>query len=384
MECTAHFGAEQKLNVDVVVFGAGPAGCALAIVLARFGRQVALVGSDRSVQVVLGETLPPGANQVLNLLDLDSCLEGGGHLPCNGYESAWGSADVTTRDFIFNRWGTGWQVDRGLFDQTLREQSERAGVQVFCPAKPMSVSEMPEGFKIELNLGGQRKQLQSTFAADCTGRASSTARRFGVCRKLRDRQVAIALLFVRNPGSEEESDFLSSFVESTAEGWWYTARIPGHKRVVIYFTDLDLPQCRRARRMPGFLELLSETRHVALRCAKYSPLEETPRARDASTSRLEHFAGDRWVAAGDAAFSLDPLSSGGMMRALQGGVGAGMAIEGHLRGDHTEISRYDAVMNRAFTEHEVVRRMFYSREERWTQSDFWKRRTHGSETNSNS
>jgi flavin-dependent dehydrogenase len=44
---------------DVVIVGAGPAGAATAITLARFGQRVLLVEEQGSIRVKLGESLPP-------------------------------------------------------------------------------------------------------------------------------------------------------------------------------------------------------------------------------------------------------------------------------------------------------------------------------------
>ena len=64
---------------DVMVIGAGPAGSATAITLARLGRRVLLVDEQTAWRVKLGESLAPSAvgliQHFLGELPIDPVLE---------------------------------------------------------------------------------------------------------------------------------------------------------------------------------------------------------------------------------------------------------------------------------------------------------------------
>src|SRR5213080_892196 len=98
-------------TTGVVVIGGGPAGCACAMTLARNDVPTVLVDRSDGEVMKIGETLPPSARATLEGLGLWGDFLAGGHLPCYSNRSAWGSARVQTRDFIFDPFGPGWHLD---------------------------------------------------------------------------------------------------------------------------------------------------------------------------------------------------------------------------------------------------------------------------------
>ncbi|KAI1379623.1 squalene monooxygenase [Hypoxylon crocopeplum] len=71
---------------DVLIVGAGILGCALAVTLARHGRQVLLIERNlNEPDRIVGELLQPGGVAALSQLGLGFCLEGIGAVPVTGY-----------------------------------------------------------------------------------------------------------------------------------------------------------------------------------------------------------------------------------------------------------------------------------------------------------
>jgi hypothetical protein len=88
---------------------------------------------------------------------------------------------------------------------------------------------------------------------------------------------------------------------------------------VAFLTDADLVDAA-TRTAAGFCERLREARHLRRRLDDRGyRIADRPRAAAAGGSRLERFAGDGWVAAGDEALAFDPLSSQGLLFALARG-----------------------------------------------------------------
>src|SRR5690606_18476108 len=115
---------------------------------------------------------------------------------------------------------------------------------------------------------------------------------------------------------------LEPMVEATPAGWWYSSSIPDGRAIAIYFTDADLREG----------ETLSETWARALMETSLSRSrlgEEArawrPRGIDAGTQSLGGPPALGCVAVGDAALALDPLSSSGLTRAIEGGKMAALA-----------------------------------------------------------
>jgi squalene monooxygenase len=81
---------------DVVVVGAGVAGCAVAISLARQGYEVLLL--ERSLKEpdrIVGELMQPGGIAALEELGLYSCVQGIGAMAVKGYHIYWKGKEVT-------------------------------------------------------------------------------------------------------------------------------------------------------------------------------------------------------------------------------------------------------------------------------------------------
>src|SRR5262249_39615562 len=92
--------------------------------------------------------------------------------------------------------------------------------------------------------------------------------------------------------------------------------------------------------------------------------------------RLDRVAGPGWLAVGDAASAIDPLSGAGIAKSLLGAIAAARAADRGLAGSIAPLAAYAETIRSDF---EGARRMgaaYYGRERRWPASPFWRRR-HG-------
>ena len=63
---------------DVLVIGAGPAGCAAARMLASFGHRVLLIDRPSTGRHSLAESIPPSANRLLVELGMKNAVDAAG------------------------------------------------------------------------------------------------------------------------------------------------------------------------------------------------------------------------------------------------------------------------------------------------------------------
>jgi flavin-dependent dehydrogenase len=77
---------------------------------------------------------------------------------------------------------------------------------------------------------------------------------------------------------------------------------------------------------------------------------------------------------GDAAASFDPLSSQGIVRALESGRRAAAAIHDHFAGDRSALQRCTLALHEQFERYLDARLEYYRREPRWPHAVFWRRR----------
>lgn len=361
---------------EVVIVGGGPAGAAAALALARAGHRPLLIERQGSPAFKIGEALPPAARPLLRDLGVLDRFAGDGHLPCYGNLSAWGSPSLQGADFIYDPNGHGWHLDRPRFDRSLREAAREAGA-LLAAASVRRISPAPEPLRWRLLLqeAGAEREICCRWLIDAAGRRAAVARSRGACRRHDDRLVAFFMVFAAGDAVPEGDRDARTLIEAAPDGWWYTALVPGGRRVIACLTDADLAVPLSLRERRGFLRLLETTQHVreSLRAGGYLPCAG-PTGAPAAGSCLDRFTGEGWLAAGDAALSFDPLSSQGILTALYTGMKAGQALHARLSGDRTALDEY---AERLQTIREAYRRNHahvYAAEARWAHCPFWKRR----------
>ena len=346
-------------DCDVLVVGAGPAGCATAIRTARGGLSTVLLDRPRAARSWAGESLPPGIGNVVRSVFGEGVLSETHHRPAFGTRSVWGSDALVETDFLANPLGGGWLLDRARFDADAREAAATAGVAIVEVRHLGPLSREPPAWRLDIG-GGTR--LSARFLVDATGRSGALLRQLGVGRIAADRQVAILATY-----PDDGDAYCGTTVEAVPEGWWYTTPLPGGRRVLAYLTDEDLWR-HGARDWPA---LLKETLHVG-RCAGRNAMSARPGAYPAGTAQAERLAGENWLAVGDAAASFDPLSSQGLASAIIMGGGAGDAVAHPDR--VSAIEAWAEAYAMLVAEHADLRTHYARLEKRWPDSVFWRRR----------
>jgi 2-polyprenyl-6-methoxyphenol hydroxylase-like FAD-dependent oxidoreductase len=306
----------------------------------------------------VGESLIPSSQQLLRELGAWDRFVADEHLPCYGNASAWGSDELAYTDFIRSPYGHGWHLDRARFDATLRAVAADAGVEIR--------NERWDG------------TTDADWIVDCGGRAAPVARTFGVERTYIDRLIAF---FARFEALDDDS---MTFVESAPDGWFHSALLPGERASRPQSSSVSLDDsspaetasdCGRDVRSPSRVitfftdtpvdlrELVGSSKHI-----RAGVMLEEPQARDARSGRLASFHGERWIAAGDAALSFDPLSSQGIYASQYSGK---KAAETLISG---RFSEYDERMNELWERFLDNRSAMYAQEQRWSGRPFWQAR----------
>lgn len=349
-------------NVDVIVVGGGPAGAAAGAALAARGVTVAIVTTARGNLVRIGETVPPTIMQPLTRLGVHDEFLADGHIAAPGTVVCWGGDEPYETDSITNPYGHGWHLDRPRFDTMLLTAAVRAGAQMHQLASFGTVEHGPEGWNVEV---GERHGVRAPLLVDATGRSARIATRHGATRRREDRLIGLVRF-----GAARTHD-RRTVIEACEQGWWYASVLPGGRAVTAFMTDADLLPTSRVGRQQHWARCLAKSvlvREVMASAA--GPLQL--HAAAAVTAALSVSASRNWVAVGDAARTLDPLSGQGLTAACQSAIRAAEALIDRRRA--SALSAFAADTISAHRRHVWTGLRYYQRENRWPRSPFWARR----------
>jgi flavin-dependent dehydrogenase len=353
-------------SFDVAIIGGGPGGSATAISLRVHAPSlsVILVEASHYDTIRVGETLPPPTRSLLDHLQVWNEFCRLSPREVFGTSALWGSAIPAGNDFFYMPANTGWHVERNSFDAMLATAASERGATLVLGTSLDGVEQSGDCYQLSLSRGAK---LRARFIVDATG-AAVFARRLGARYECLDRLVGIVRFF------EDSADDPGLLVEAFEDGWWYTAGLPDGKRIAACVTDADLAQGLKLGQIDEWQRRLASVPAVAARlqeCKHAGPLV----IRSSASRRLEPAAGERWLAVGDSASRFDPLSSQGILKAMRGGIFASYAIGSSLlRDDDSDLRRYRRYVSEEFKSYCEVRTKYYREEQRWPNSEFWRRR----------
>jgi flavin-dependent dehydrogenase len=362
--------------IDVVILGAGTAGCATALALHAAGiSNIALVEAGASIRTDwIGESLPPDVSGPLNRLGLWDMFQADGHEPCLGSCSAWGGPDLGYNDFLTNVSGSGWHIHRPRFDGLFRRAVSAKGFLVRFGHRLTGADalDLEGGFRLRLRGESGETVLLARHVVDATGPRGAFARYIGSRSVRHDLLVFVTATAALAPGAWSSR---LTVTETVADGWWYAAALPGGYLSLAFATDPEISRARRLDRRAAWLEALAATRHIGPRLAGI-PFGLGPLVvRAVPVSQRERPCGAGWTAVGDAAAVFDPLGSEGIYKALDDGIRAAEVIAASLRHDRDCSADYAAHIAANTQDHLELRRQFYALERQWPDSPFWTKRS---------
>jgi flavin-dependent dehydrogenase len=350
----------KKLTIDVAVIGNGPAGSTVALMLAKSGISVSLISLSSCRKKLFGETVHPNIKYLLVHLGVWKDFLNDEHLQSPGNLSAWGDAQITENNFIFHPNSYGWHLDRSKFNLMLLNAVEKAGVYHFNSKISSIHKHYDRRFSIILKDQSNEMSnlISADFIVDATGRASWFSRRQGIQKNVFDTLCGyVCFLSSRTEG---DSDAMT-LIESAPDGWWYSALLPKYTRVVAFFSDSNLSVARSAKASAGWKKMMHNTEYIKLNIDKYNyHIVSGPHI------------GDNWLAVGDAAATYDPISSRGIITAINDGINASDSIVKRLNGNNQSLEYYNEKMITTFNNYLKKRTYYYKLENRWLESDFWK------------
>ncbi len=340
---------------DCVIIGAGPAGSAAAIEMARAGRDVLVLDRGEFPRFRIGESFLPRTKRAFRRLGvLDKCLALP-HARKVGVEITMGDWRYGPQYFFFRDvFGDGdketFNMARIHLDQMLMESAREAGAEVRTSCAVHGIERMEDG---DVRLVTDSGPVHARWLIDASGQATTIGRERSQ-RRFHSflRNVAYFEHFenVIRPSGRGANCFGLVIAD---EGWFWMIPLDATRTSVGFVasealhTSLDIPADQRLQWAIDRTPVLRERMASAIGPDRNRTISDF-------TYRCDPFSGPGHFLIGDAAAFLDPVWSTGLTLGLLGAEQAAGSVIRMSNGSSpaTERARHNAwttrITNRAF------------------------------------
>ncbi|MEG4407612.1 flavin-dependent monooxygenase QhpG [Microcoleus sp. MON2_D5] len=359
--------ANFPIETEVCVVGGGPAGSSIARRLALLDHDVCLIEQAAFPRPHIGESLPPSIIQVFELLGARALIEAAGFLRSHRARVRWSSTD--------NSWQShpgesGFQVDRGRFDQLLLEAAKEVGVRVLQPARVSRPQRQGQyQWLVPVRSGERHYTIKTRFLVDATGKHSPLSG-----KKQRYSAATLALY-----GYWKNTSFhgAESRVEAGANEWFWGAYLPNGTFNAAVFLDKQRYAQIGGDRQKFYEDILAKT--TLFPDCLQGKLETPVQICDASSYFTTNPIGLDFIRVGEAALSIDPLSSQGVQVAMMSAFTGSIAVHTILtQPDSTDaaIAFYRDRQRETVVGNQKTAAQFYAEQDIYPATSFWQSRAH--------
>lgn len=330
----------QAIETDVLVLGAGPAGCCAALRLLQLGHRVTLLERAPPPRPHVGESLTPGVANIAALLGVGAQVGALAHARAPAFV-AWESERLEVRDAAQGN----TMVDRAAFDRLLFETVSARGGRCLAPARLERLDGEPGAWRASVTAPHGTMTVRARLVVDARGRQ-------GGARSA----TAPAMLAL---WSDLEDGPRANLVEARPEGWIWGARRPDGRFRVMAFTD---PRLVRASGPAHWLHAqLASSRLFAAAARVLRPEAVCACAATPGQDAASWQPG--LIKTGDAAFSIDPLSSSGVEKAMRFALQSAVAAHtmlGDAKAESLARRFHDERLAEAVSMHAAWARRYYA------------------------
>jgi flavin-dependent dehydrogenase len=310
----------KNVQVEICVLGGGPAGSIIAQRLAQFGRRPLLFERDTPTKPHKVESLPPPILPILDSLGLSDVVATATIRRERRALVRWQS-DLTLPKFLESE---SHLVDRRLFDQTLRKAAAAAGASVLIANARAPQRHRSGGWLIPITTKSGSMSVVADFLIDARGKRWSDS-------SLHDGPRTVAMSATWHVPNLA---YVETRIEAGAEEWFWGCPLNnGLYSATIFVDPTIIAGLSCSERRDFYCELLD--RSQLLRNLRRGKLTTPIVVRDATSRLANDLIGEDFIRVGEAAFSMDPLSSQGVQRAVVSAIQGGAAVHTILtKGDY--------------------------------------------------
>ena len=354
----------SNAQYDVLVIGAGPAGATIANRLADYGHRVALLEKATFPRPHIGLSLTSGIHHWLKILNIEKQVDQLNSKRALKSTILWSSNEPLIK--TFEKKDAGFHLDRGAFDELLVNECRRKGVKIIQPGILKNLTQRQGGtWDATISFENKEHQLSSTYIVEATGRKSI------VKTKKIAYQPKLVATFAYWELKQLKNE--SSFIEAGQDYWFWGAPLSDTHFVLCIFSDPT--KVKAASTVDEFYnDAISKSTFSADILnngtqGKITVCDATPYYDDNVIS--EHF-----IKIGDSAYTMDPISSQGVQKAIKSGVQGAIVVNSILKKNNaaTAIKYYKNLITAEVKKNKRWSSDFYNEQSLFGNSSFWKSR----------
>ncbi|PKB18456.1 NAD(P)/FAD-dependent oxidoreductase [Flavobacterium sp. 5] len=345
---------------DVFILGAGPAGLCAAIRLLDMGYSVGMLEQEQFPRPQIGESLSPGIHNIFEYLNADHLLEDSMYLKNISAKVIW-----EDKENIYHRPSQnngGIIVDRSKLDHELLKFAVSKGLYLIQPGKLKHSISSKNIWILDIIKDSTEIKINSKIVLDARGRKGS----------LLNERVPIAPSAVAMWTHVDNSIYKEACIEAVDNGWLWGSPVCGNRYRIMTFTD---PITLKKNKQSHLLDVMSKTK-------LFSPFLNKIESSFIETCSVTSFVNqvpwnNQFIKIGEAAFTLDPLSSTGVEKAMRFSLQVAIAINTYLKDPDSQHPKefYEEKLIESVVNHAHWTADYYS--QAWAcseESEFWMKR----------
>jgi flavin-dependent dehydrogenase len=324
---------------DIFIAGAGPAGTIAAIELHKLGYKVLLAEKNTFPRFHIGCSLSPAIFHWLETLQLSHILDPSIIKQRNTTILLWDSKKITTKE------DHNITIDRGIFDQMLTSYAANLGIPIIQPvADVQAIKNKDTTWNIQLRSTNETKYFQTKFVIEASGRNSIL--KTGKTSYLPPLNATYGFVPLA---------FQHSVLEAGEHGWYWATPYK-EKCLVAFFSS------------PTFSQKHSSNYYTAALKKFRSASLVIPSTLESYTCNASSYYDkcpitENYIKIGDAAYTTDPISSQGVIKAIKNAVHASRVVHTILNrpeAANLALSYYNQMLQHNIQKHQQWMYHFYS------------------------
>ena len=324
-------------KTDVLVIGAGPAGCIAASILHKNGLRVRVAEKTKFPRFVIGESLLP---RVMDHLEEAGLLE---EVKKGNFQKKFGAkfvkgdkvCDFNFEDQFSNGWTWTWQVPRAEFDLLLANGVIKKNIPLTFETAVTSIQFNDDESSLTTleDANGNKTQIEARYIIDASGYGRVIPTMLGLNKQSSFDPRKTHFTHFKDPNRPPgvEGNRITAVIHREQVWIWIIPFSNGNTSVGFvgdpkFFKDYPEDDAERMRAIVADCDFLKDR-------FKDQPMVLAPRSIEGYAITSTTFHGKGFVTVGNATEFLDPIFSSGVTFAMESGSTAAKLVSRKLKGD---------------------------------------------------